>query len=84
MSVFVAHVDTSFSAVIAERSEYLGAAPYERSAERTGYASGCKDKALKTRLGTLALKVPQSRDGEFYPQCLERAAFARNERYCWR
>jgi transposase-like protein len=60
------------SAMVAERSEYLGAAPYERSAERTGYANGYKDKALKTRLGTLALKVPQSRDGEFYPQSLER------------
>lgn len=60
------------SAMVAERSEYLHAAPYERSAERTGYANGYKDKALKTRLGTLALKVPQSRDGEFYPQSLER------------
>ena len=52
------------SAMVAERSEYLGAAPYERSAERTGYANGYKDKSIKTRLGTLALKVPQSRDGE--------------------
>lgn len=60
------------AAMVAERSEHLGAAPYERSAERTGYANGYKDKAMKTRLGTLALKVPQSRDGEFYPQSLER------------
>jgi transposase-like protein len=41
-------------------------------AERTGYANGYKDTSIKTRLGTLALKVPQSRDGEFYPQSLER------------
>lgn len=60
------------SAMVAERSEHLHAAPYERSAERTGYANGYKDKSIKTRLGTLALKVPQSRDGEFYPQSLER------------
>lgn len=60
------------SAMVAERSEHLGAAPYERCAERTGYANGYKDKSIKTRLGTLALKVPQSRDGEFYPQSLER------------
>ena len=58
------------SAMVAERSEHLGVAPYERSALRMGYANGYKDKFLKTRLGTLALKVPQTRDGEFYPQSL--------------
>jgi transposase-like protein len=57
---------------VAERSEHLRAAPYERSAERIGYANGYKDKAMKTRLGTLPLKVPQTRDSEFYPQSLER------------
>jgi transposase-like protein len=46
------------TAMVAERSEYLGAAPYERSAGRIGYANGYKDKQLKTRLGTLPLKVP--------------------------
>lgn len=60
------------SAMIAERSEYLGAAPYERCATRVGYANGFKDKTLKTRLGELSLKVPQTRDGEFYPQSLEK------------
>lgn len=58
------------SAMVAERSEHLGAAPYGRSAHRMGYANGYKDKFLKTRLGTLPLKVPQTRDGEFYPQSL--------------
>lgn len=60
------------SAMVAERSEHLGAAPYERSSSRTGYANGYKAKAMKTRLGTLPLKVPQTRDSEFYPQSLER------------
>ena len=60
------------SAMIAERSEYLGAGPYERSAGRVSYANGFKDKALKTRLGSLSLKVPQTRDSEFYPQSLEK------------
>ena len=60
------------TAMVAERSDYLGAAPYERSAQRIGYANGYKDKHLKTRLGTLPLKVPQTREGEFYPQSLER------------
>jgi transposase-like protein len=43
----------------------LGARLYERSSERRGYADGYKDKGLKTRLGTLLLKVPKTRDGEF-------------------
>ena len=60
------------TAMVAERSEHLGAGLYERSASRCGYANGYKDKALKTRLGTLSLKVPQTRDGEFYPQSLTR------------
>ena len=60
------------SAMFAERSEHLGAAPYERTEARTGYANGFKDKCLKTRLGELPLKVPQTRDGEFYPQSLEK------------
>lgn len=60
------------SAMVAERSEYLGAAPYERSVERVGYANGYKDKQFKTRLGPLPLKVPQTRDGGFYPQSLEK------------
>ena len=60
------------SAMVAERSEYLGAAPYERSAARVGYANGFKDKTVKTRLGALSLRVPQTRDSEFYPQSLEK------------
>ena len=32
-----------------ERSEYLGAAPYERTGSRRGYANGFKPKQLQTR-----------------------------------
>lgn len=60
------------SAMVAERSEYVSAAPYERRPERRGYANGCKDKHFKTRLGTLPLKVPQTRDGAFNPQSLDK------------
>ena len=60
------------TAMVTERSEYLGARPYERSEMRSGYANGFKDKTVKTRLGPLALKVPQTRDCEFYPQSLEK------------
>ena len=33
------------SAMVSERSEDLGAAPYERSTTRVGYANGFKDKS---------------------------------------
>lgn len=59
-------------AMLVERSEYLGARPYERSATRVGHANGFKDKTIKSRLGELPLKVPQTRDCEFYPQSLEK------------
>lgn len=58
------------SAMVAERSEHLGAGLYERSARRRGYANGYKHKLLKTRVGTLSLRVPQTRDSEFYAQSL--------------
>ena len=55
-----------------ERTKHLKANPYERSAERQGYANGFKDKDLKTRIGLLPLKIPQVRDGDFYPSFLEK------------
>jgi transposase-like protein len=55
-----------------ERCETLGAAPYERTEERRGYANGYKDKTVHSRVGDLHLDVPQTRDVEFYPQSLER------------
>src|SRR5829696_2433212 len=60
-------------AMKAERSQALGAAPYERSTTRKGHANGFKPKTLQTRLGELAVDVPQVRgDLEFYPSALER------------
>lgn len=62
-----------------ERSAALGAAPYERTEERKGYANGYKPKTLATRLGALELQVPQVRgEVEFYPSALERGV--RSER----
>jgi putative transposase len=60
------------AAMRAERQKYLNAAPYERTAERTDYANGYKDKTLTTRVGPLTLAVPQVRNGDFYPSSLER------------
>ena len=55
-----------------ERSDYLGAEPYERSDTRRGHANGYKDKRIKTRVGELELKIPQVRGLSFYPQSLEK------------
>ena len=60
------------AAMQAQRQKHLGVAPYERSPQRTDYANGYKDKTLLTRLGTLDLSVPQTRNGDFYPSALER------------
>jgi transposase-like protein len=65
-------------AMTLERSEFLRAAPGERSNERIGHANGFKAKTVKSRVGELALRVPQVRalpGGEpvsFYPKALER------------
>jgi putative transposase len=60
-------------AMIIERSQRLGAAPFERTDERNGYANGFKDKTVKTRLGKITFDIPQTRGGvEFYPSALER------------
>lgn len=61
-----------------ERSRYLGANPYERSAERTDYGNGYKPKILNSTLGKLDLQIPQVRKGDFYPSFLEKGS--RSER----
>jgi len=60
-----------------ERSAFLDAGPYERSEGRRGYSNGFKPKSMRTRVGELALQIPQVRDLEagaegFYPKSLER------------
>jgi transposase-like protein len=55
-----------------ERSAVLGARPYERTPRRRGQANGFKPKQMQTRLGPLDLRVPQTRNVDFYPTALER------------
>ena len=60
-----------------ERSQFLGAGPYERSEERRGHGNGNKEKRLRSRVGQLRLSIPQVRDlapgtEGFYPKSLER------------
>jgi putative transposase len=55
-----------------EREQHLGAGPYERSPERRGHANGYKPKTVKTRVGEIQFEVPQVRQGNFYPDALEK------------
>lgn len=61
-----------------ERSQYLQAMPYERSAQRIDQANGFKSKTMLTRLGNIAFDVPQVRSGGFYPSALDKGT--RSER----
>ena len=55
-----------------EMTEHVGAERYERSGERKGFRNGYKARKLNSRVGSLELRVPQSRDGSFSSQLFER------------
>ena len=59
-------------AMLLERQQHLNAAPYERTAERRGHANGFKSKTVATRMGQITFDVPQVRQGDFYPNTLEK------------
>jgi putative transposase len=46
-------------------TEQLGATRYERTEQRAGYRNGSRPRTLIARVGTLNLRVPQVREGEF-------------------
>lgn len=50
----------------------LKAQPGERTQERVGYRNGTREREMQTRIGTLTLKVPRTREGEFSPDLWER------------
>ena len=53
-------------------TEQLKAAPFERSEERLGYRNGYRAREMKTRVGTLELRVPRVRSGSFSTELFER------------
>jgi len=57
-----------------EREQFLKASAHERSDTRNGYANGYKPKGVQTRMGSLNLKVPQVREGGFYPNSIEKGS----------
>jgi len=60
-----------------QRTEYIQADDYERSESRQSQRNGYYERDFTTRVGTLELKVPRTRDGEFAPTVFER--YQRNE-----
>jgi transposase-like protein len=55
-----------------EFATFLGAAPHERSATRTGWRNGHRDRQFTTRVGTLTLRIPRDRAGAFAPSLFAR------------
>jgi transposase-like protein len=62
----------------AEMTQHIGAAPHQRTAARKGHRNGHKPRALRTRVGTLNLLVPQDREGTFSTRLFSR--YQRNEK----
>lgn len=56
----------------AEASALIGAAPFERSTERTTHRNGTRSRTLSTTAGDLDLKIPKLRAGSFFLALLER------------
>lgn len=54
-----------------EATERIGAAPYERSEERTAERNGHRPRMLTTKAGDVELRIPKLRRGSFFPIILE-------------
>ena len=56
----------------AEATAFIGAAPFERSDDRTTHRNGSRARVLATTAGELDLRIPKLRAGTFFPALLER------------
>lgn len=56
----------------AQMTEHLSAESYERTEQRQGYRNGYRPRQLYTRVGTITLLVPQTRDGSFSAELFRR------------
>ena len=61
-----------------ERDEYLDNEAYQRDPNRMTYRNGYYNRDYTTKLGTLNLRVPRTRDGKFSTEIFER--YQRNEK----
>lgn len=56
----------------AQAAEQLAAEKYERTDERLGYRNGTYPHTLTTRVGSITLRVPRFRDGQFSTELFAR------------
>lgn len=61
-----------------QRDDYCNVDPYERGDSRNAQRNGYYQRDLTTRVGTLNLRVPRTRDGKFSTDIFER--YQRNEK----
>ena len=54
-----------------EVESQIGAGKHERSGNRVSHRNGYRERALETRVGTMNLKIPKLRSGNYYPSFLE-------------
>lgn len=60
------------SAIDAQFQEFIGAEHYERNAgERKDYRNGSRTRSVDTRMGSIDLRVPRAREGNFVPPLVE-------------
>ncbi len=57
--------------VDAEATSVIGAAPHERTEDRTTHRNGTRSKTVSTTAGDLSVKIPKLRQGSFFPTLLE-------------
>src|SRR5438128_12377648 len=55
----------------AEVTDLVDAEPHQRTAGRTTYRNGYRDRECDTRVGTLELQLPTLRQGTYFPSLLE-------------
>src|SRR5690554_2568004 len=55
-----------------EQTEFLQANNYERSPERRDYRNGYYERKYVTKIGSITIKVPRTRSGEFHTTAFEK------------
>jgi len=55
----------------ADVSEQIGAHKHERTAERSNYRNGYREREWQTRVGEIRLEIPRVRQGSYLPGLLE-------------
>lgn len=59
-----------------EVQQQIGAKRHERSAERTAYRNGTRERDWHTRVGSLPLQIPKLRQGSYFPVSISRGWIA--------